>query len=47
MKETRVQPLGWEDLEKKMTTCCSVLPWETQRSLAGYTHEAAKELDAT
>ena len=29
MKETRVQSLGWEDpLEKKMTTCSSVLVWE-------------------
>ena len=28
MRETRVQPLGWEDpLEKEMATHCSVLAW--------------------
>ena len=29
MRETQVQPLGWEDpLEEEMATCSSVLAWK-------------------
>ena len=49
-QETRVRSLGQEDpLEKKMAACSSILPGETheQRSLAGYSPWAHKELDTT
>ena len=29
MRETRVQSLGWEDLEKEMATHSSILAWKT------------------
>ena len=28
MRETQVQPLGWEDLEKEMATHSSILAWK-------------------
>ena len=29
MWETQVQSLSWEDLEKEVATCSSILAWET------------------
>ena len=50
LQEMQVQFLGWEvPLEKKMTTCCSILAWEIPwtRSLAGYSPWGRKESDMT
>ena len=50
MRETRVQPLGWEDLlEKEMATHSSILPGKPhgQRSLVGYSQWCPKESDTT
>ena len=49
MQETRVQSLGWEDLEKEMATHFRILAWKSpgQRRLAGYSPRGHKELDIT
>ena len=50
MWETRVQPLGWEDLlEKEMATHSSILSGKShgQRSLVGYSPWGHKESDLT
>ena len=50
MWETRVQPLGWDDLlEKEMATHSSILPGKPhrQRSLVGYSPWGPKESDTT
>ena len=49
MQETRVQSLGWEDLEKEMATHLRILAWKSpgQRRLAGYSPRGHKELDIT
>ena len=49
-QETWDQSLGWDDaLEEGMATHSSILPGEFhgQRSLAGYSPRARKELDTT
>ena len=50
VRETQVQPLGWEDpLEKGRAPTPVFLPGEVhgQRSLAGYSPWGCKELDMT
>ena len=50
MWETRVQPLGWEDLlEKEMATHSSIWSGKShgQRSLVGYSPWGHKESDLT
>ena len=50
MQETRVQPLGKEDLlEKEMATHSSILPGKPRggRSLVGYSPWGHKESDTT
>ena len=49
-QEMQVQSLGWEDpLVEEMATCSSILAgkFHGQRSLAGYSSWALKELDTT
>ena len=49
MRETRVQSLDWEDLEKEMASTPVLLPGESHgwRSLIGYSPWGRKELDTT
>ena len=50
MQETRVLPLGQEDiLEKEMATHSSILAWRSHggRSLVGYSPQGRKKLDMT
>ena len=50
MRETWVQPLGWEDpLQKGMATHSSILSWRFhgQRSLVSYSPWGRKESDMT
>ena len=49
MRETWVQSLGWEDLEKEMASTPVLLPGEShgRRSLIGYSPWGHKELDTT
>ena len=51
MRETWVQPMGWEGpLEEGMATHSSALAWRIphgQRSLAGTVHGVTKESDTT
>jgi len=49
MQETRVQSLGWEDVEKRMATTPVFLPGEFrgQRSLAGYSPWGHRESGMT
>ena len=43
-----VRDLGWEDpLEEEMAIHSSILAWEIQRSLEGYSPLGHKELDMT
>ena len=40
-RETRVQPLGWEDpLEKGKATCSSILAWRIPRTVLPWGHKA-------
>ena len=49
MQETRVQSLGWEDLEKEMATHSSILAWRIlwTEELGGLQSTGRKELDTT
>ena len=50
IRETQVQPLGWEDLlEKKMATHSSILAWKIPwtEEPVGYSPWGHKELDST
>ena len=50
IRETQVQPLGWEDLlEKKMATHSSILAWKIPwtEDPVGYSPWGHKELDMT
>ena len=49
MRETRVQSLDWEDLEKEMASTPVLLPGESHgwRSLIGYSPGGRNELDTT
>ena len=49
MPETRVQSLGWEDLEKEMATNTSILVWKIPWTveLGGYSLWGRKESDMT
>ena len=49
MRETWVQSLGWEDLEKEMASTPVLLPGEShgRRSLIGYSPQGHKESDTT
>ena len=49
MRETRVQCLGWEDLEKEMAIHSSILAWKIPWTVepVGYSPWSGKELDTT
>ena len=49
MRETCVQLLGWEDLEKEMATHSSILAWKIPwtEEPVGYSPRGLKESDTT